>query len=563
MGRAGRAAGAALLLALAVLLLLPAAPAAAHATLIATDPAAGAVLPAAPDRVRFTFDEKVSLVPDGVRVFDAAGDPVASSATARDAVLEVDLPDEVGTGTLVVVWRVVSADGHPISGSLAFSVGAPSEQVVAVPVPDSGPTGPPLVSSIATWAGYVSLLLTAGLVAFVVLFVPEHHLADRARDRLVRSSRIGAGIAIVAWLAEVPLTAVYQVGAGVGALAKGSTWASLDRLEYVVAGVVSAGLVLAVVLLGRGLVDRTRRLVALAACALAACAPALTGHTRGVTPEALAVGADMLHLVAGSIWLGGLVALVLVLPDLGGRGALAAEVLARFSVVAAGVLAALAVTGVLLAWRIAGSWDVLFSTGYGRLLLVKIGAAAVAVLIACWNRFVLLPRLRDAAHRRDRRTGAGMLARSTAAEAVVLVAVLLLTGFLVDRSPEAAPAASAAGAGGPAGSGGPVEPAVRSVRMGHIEVRATLSSPRPGRGTVRVELLDVDGRPTEAFEAPRLRLAGADVDLGAVPVDSVAPGVYSGPVVIPTAGTWRLQVSLRLGEFENPVSVLEFPVEAG
>src|SRR5690606_37390545 len=113
---------------------------------------------------------------------------------------------------------------------------------------------------------------------------------------------------------------------GPGALTKGSTWASLDPLEYAVTATVVLGVALAVVLLGRGLLDRPRRVVALAACAVAACAPALTGHTRAATPEALAVGADMLHLVAGGIWLGGLVALVLVLPDLGGRRTLAAEV---------------------------------------------------------------------------------------------------------------------------------------------------------------------------------------------------------------------------------------------
>lgn len=540
-----------LVLVAALLLLLGApAPAGAHATLVSTDPAQGAVLPAAPDAVRFTFSENVSLVPHGVRVFDASGAEVGSDASASGRELSVGLADDPGDGTLVVVWRVVSEDGHPISGSLAFSVGAPSAEVVAPPVADQASTGPPWGLGLVAWLGYAALLLTAGLVAFVILFLPDHHLADRARSRLVRAARTGAVVAGLAWALNVPLTAVYQVGDGLGALGEGATWSSLDPTEYAVTLAVVAGVVLAVVLLGRGLVGRSRRAVALTACAVATCAPALTGHTRAATPEALAVAADMLHLLAGATWLGGLVALVLVLPDLGGRRTLAAEVLARFSVVAAGVLAALVLTGALLAWRIAGSWEVLLETGYGRLLLVKIGVAVVAVLIAAWNRFALVPRLQDASKRRERRAGAGLLVRTTAAEAGALVAVLLVTGFLVDRSPERAPELPVVA----------TEPVVDSSQAGEIEVRGTLAPPRTGPVAITVELLDADGRPTEGYAAPQLRLSNGELDLGDLPATSVGPGVYSAPVVLPSAGAWELQVALPLSEFESPVVVLDLPV---
>lgn len=537
------------LAALLVLLAVPA-PARAHATLIGTDPAQGAVLEAAPDAIRFTFTENVSLVPHGVRVFDAAGEEVGSDATAGGSELSVTLDEEPGDGTLVVVWRVVSEDGHPISGSLAFSIGAPSDQLVAPPVADQDSTGPPTALSIVGWLGYVALLLTTGLVAFVVLFLPDHHLADRARARLVRASRTGAVTAGLTWAISIPATAVYQVGEGLGALGEGATWSSLDPTEYVVSAAVVAGVALAVVLLGRGLVDRTRRVVALVACVVAACAPALTGHPRAATPEALAVAADMLHLVAGSTWLGGLVALVLVLPDLAGRRTLAAEVLARFSVVAAGVLVALVMTGALLAWRIAGSWGVLFETGYGRLLLVKIGAALVAVLIAAWNRFALVPRLQDAGKRRERRDSAGLLVRTTAAEAGVLVAVLLVTGFLVDRSPERTPDVPVTA----------TEPVVDTASASGVEVRATLAPPSTGPVTITVELRDEAGEPTEVFAAPALRLSNGDLDLGTLPATSVAPGVYSAPVVLPSEGAWQLQVSLPVSELENPVLLLDLPV---
>src|SRR5699024_1196114 len=92
-----RVSGWLLLLPLAAALLLgPAAPASAHATLIGTDPAEGAVLDTAPERVTFTFNESVIGVPAGITVFDATGEEVASSATVRDERLLVDLDEEIG-----------------------------------------------------------------------------------------------------------------------------------------------------------------------------------------------------------------------------------------------------------------------------------------------------------------------------------------------------------------------------------------------------------------------------------------------------------------------------------
>ncbi|WP_307827880.1 CopD family protein [Nocardioides sp. SYSU D00038] len=551
--RSGRAALLAVLAVLAVLALLvlgPAAPASAHATLIATDPAEGAVLDAAPERITFTFNESVIGVPTGVEVFDADGETVESTAEVEGAELGVTLDEEVGDGTLVVVWRLVSSDGHPIGGSLTFAIGAPSAEVKTPASAADGSTDAPWSLTAARWAGYGGLFLAAGLVAFAVLFLPRDPAADGPRPRLVRWARVGAAVGAVAWLLAVPLVAVYQLGQGAGALTDATTWSTISAYEYVVAAAVVVGLAAAVVLLGSGRPERGRGLAALAAAAVATCAPALTGHTRAATPEVLAIVADMLHLLAGATWFGGLVALALVLPALADRGPLGGEVLARFSTVAAALLAALVVTGVLLGWRIVESWSNLVETGYGRLLLVKVAAALVAVGLAAYNRSVLLPRLRDAKRRTDRREGAGLLARATAAEAGVLVAVLLVTGLLVDRSPE--PDVSVAAA---------ADPLVVNGALGGADLEVTVSSPTTGPSAVTLEMTDAAGQPFEGYETPRLGLSSDDVDLGTVPVRSVAPGTYSAQVVFPSPGTWRLQVSLRITEFERPVTTLELTVE--
>jgi copper transport protein len=536
-----------------VLLVLAPAPASAHATLVSTDPAEGAVLETTPERVTFTFDESVIGDPAGIRVFDASGDEVASTATVRDSQLFVDLDEEPGEGTLVVVWRLVSADGHPIGGSLSFSVGAPSDAVDVPTTTADADTTAPLLLSVVRWLGYLGLLVAAGVAFFSVLLLPRDDAADGSRARLRTTARAAAVVTVVGWGASVPLVALYQLGLPASALGDGSTWSSLAAAEYVVPAAVVAGVVLAVVLLPASVPGRGRAVLVVASSALALAAPAFTGHTRAATPEALVVAVDVLHLAAGAVWLGGLLAIGLVLGDLAARGDSGALVVSRFSTWAAGILAVLVVTGSIQAWRITGSWGALVDTGYGSLLLVKVLIILVAIAIAAWNRFSLLPRLRAATRRKERRASAGTLARTTLAEAGVLVVVLLVTGFLVDRSPEAEAATTSAPA--PA-----AETGRESVQLDTISAEVTLEPLAVGPATLTIEMTDEAGEPAEGYEAPRLSLSTTGVDLGQVEVRSLGPGVYAGDVVLPTTGEWKVQVSLRTTEFDNPVRTVRFVV---
>ncbi|MFI8525319.1 copper resistance protein CopC [Promicromonospora sukumoe] len=542
----------ALLLAVVWALLLgPADGAAAHATLISTDPAQGAVLDAAPERVTFTFNESVIGVPAGIKVFDATGQEIGSTATVQESRLLVDLDEEVADGTLVVVWRLVSADGHPIGGSLSFSVGEPS---AVVDVPETSAdvgTDAPFVLGVVRAVGYVGLLVAAGVAAFSVLFLPRDGLADRSRARLRPVARVAAGVAALGWLAAVPLVALYQLGLPASAVTDGSTWTALAAAEYVVPAVVVGGLALAVLSLPAGAAPgRKQAALVLAGSLLALAAPSFTGHTRAATPEALVMGVDVLHLAAGAMWLGGLVAIALVLGDLA-RGDTGAVVLGRFSTWAAVLLAVLVVAGVVLAWRVAGSWGALVGSDYGALLLVKVLVALVAVAIAAWNRFALLPRLRTAP-RKGRAAPAALLVRTAVAEAGVLVAVLAVTGFLVDRSPENDVAVTA---GQPS-----AQSAQESVELDDISARITLDPLAVGPATLTIEMTDAAGAPAEGYEAPRLALTSDEVELGEVAVSSLGPGVYAGDIVLPTTGEWEVQVSLRTTEFDNPVKSVTFVV---
>lgn len=523
-------------------------PASAHATLVATDPAEGAVLASAPGKVTFTFDEPVQLVPDGLLAFDAQGDPVALEPSAKGPVVTGTLDGDLDDGTYVVTWRVVSADGHPIAGSLTFHIGAPSAKVVP---PKLGPTDPgalPTIQAVVHGLDYAALLLAGGLAIFLGWTARGVRLADGVRRRLVRTLRGSAIVAMLAAAVAVPLSGAYQLGSGPsGILDTASLDPDLVSDDLIV-------LTLQVLGLAAAAWSASRMRPALAAdlaTALAVWSPALVGHTRAYEPSTLLVVTDALHLSAGAVWLGGLVGLALTLPSAAGRPRDAALLLSRFSTVAAALLAVLAASGVLLGWRIVGSWSRLFGETYGRLLLVKVALVLMVVAMAAWNRYRLVPRVTDShGHEQQRRT-TGLVRRTVVAEAAGLVAVLAVTGFLTQKPP---------------GGESPAQPAtadtgvVTGVASDDIVVLAVLDAGPGLQRRLVVQVQDLAGEPLDLYDAPAVALRSDTVDLGEVPVVPSSAGTYTADVVFPRAGRWQVQVSIRVDEFTSPVTTLDLDV---
>ena len=116
---------AALIAAAVVLAVLLQAPAAfAHAALVKAEPADGAVVVTAPSVLRLMFNEPVS--PLAIRLFGPDGGTVSlGEVTAANSAIAIQVP-ALQNGTHVLSWRVISADGHPVGGSVVFSIGAPS-----------------------------------------------------------------------------------------------------------------------------------------------------------------------------------------------------------------------------------------------------------------------------------------------------------------------------------------------------------------------------------------------------------------------------------------------------
>lgn len=157
-----------LLLALAALL---ATPAHAHSDLVETTPAQGDVITEAPESISLQFNEEPldSLV--DVVITNAAGDIVAmDAAEASGTEVLVPWPGSLGPGDYTVAYRVVSADGHPVTGTFTFTyTGAAStdaapmidEAAAAEVLADVEPTGSnlPLIIGVAVVVVVVIALL--------------------------------------------------------------------------------------------------------------------------------------------------------------------------------------------------------------------------------------------------------------------------------------------------------------------------------------------------------------------------------------------------------------------
>ncbi|MFI7079326.1 FixH family protein [Micromonospora sp. NPDC049903] len=536
---------------------LPAAPASAHAVLLGTDPADGAVLATTPAQITLTFNEPVAVRPGGVRLLDAAGEEVSADSRSVDTTVVLTVPPELPGGTYIVTFRVISADSHPVSGGFSFAVGAPSSSAVAVPESSPG-RGLDVLRQVTEALAYLGLLVGAGVLVFLLVLLRAD--APVLRRRLLRLTAWSVGLTVVARLVLVPAVPAWQDGRDLDGLVDPALWtAGLGAEESLSSLLVVLGLGAAwwaTTTAGSppsgGATGRRAALtaVAFAGVVLAWGAVALVGHTRTYGPAWLVVPADVLHVVTAGVWLGGLVALAWTLTrsaDLP-PGA-AARTVSAFSRTAAVLVGLLGVAGVLLGWRILGSWAALWGTAYGLALLTKVGLTVVVLAVAAHNRLRLVPRV--VAADRDEGSAAAwrLLRRSVRWEAALLVGVVAATGFLVTQSP-----VTETGTRPTADAG--ERPILVEAPLGSGRAVVRLTPGVVGVNSMELNLLDAAGQPVEPVDDPRLTVQLPAMDVGPLErtLSSTGPGRYEAVVDLPLAGSWVVQVSVRTSKYESPVA---------
>jgi copper transport protein len=183
-------------------------------------------------------------------------------------------------------------------------------------------------------------------------------------------------------------------------------------------------------------------LIAGCGAALAAAAvlvvPGAAGHAAQTSPRGLTLAFDWVHLATGSLWLGGLVGLLVLLARLPGRGRVPALAVAvpRFSAVALVSVVLLGASGIGETVDHLPAVNALWETGFGKAILVKAGLLGVALLIASGNLLRSRPRLIAAEARPELGApAASLLRRLVSGEVVVVLGIVFAAALLSSLAP--------------------------------------------------------------------------------------------------------------------------------
>jgi len=546
----------AVVLVAAVALLLPAS-AWAHAALLRTAPSASGILNGPPPRVLLTFSEAVEPRFAIVSVTDAGGHRVTSGSPTRSAsgarTLFVPL-EKIGQGWYLVYWRVISEDGHPVRGAFTFAVGpnpGPAPQFVIPSISETAAT-PRLL--IARWIVFLSMMGAIGL--YVLRVITARPVVRVVRDSSLRAITwafwISLGLALVATpiyvllaTAEFSIRSVFDVGALVPLIRDSAFGRSFVVLEAVLA---LFGLAAAVTMwVDRP--ERTQRSIAellavvggLGSAGACLLVPGIAGHANTTSPRGLALTLDWLHLVAGSIWIGGLVGLLVLWRSTRDllRVATLAFVVPRFSNVAFASVVLLIASGTWAAVLKLPTFASFWQTSYGQALVVKIALLAAAMLLAAVNLARTRPRLQAARARPDLAGGAAVLLRRlVAGETIFLWGAVFAAAVLSSVAPPSKALAKISHASARVGPGTVAE----TVKKNGYTIAVRITPNRAALPDTFTVHLTRDGKPVRgATVVTKFDMLDMEMQQQNYAFKEVSPGTYekSTPALV-MVGHWAI-----------------------
>jgi copper transport protein len=412
----------------------------AHAKLISSEPASGAVLDSPPATVKLYFTEDVGLEFSTARLLDRTRKEHIVGTLAHEgantASLVVPLPQDLADGGYTLIWRVVSGiDGHLTLGTLSFHIGPidPNQEPFDPALP-TGVDGDSFTTATETpdplrWLVRAALLAAATLLLggsiFTVLVIePSATDSGQAGDALWRSAGVHfAGIA--AWAAAILILALAldllaQVALitgtdYLGAAGRGDTMLTLLNstrfgFAWIMKAAAAALLLLLMVLVwafnkrgGSGLWE-----IGIAAGSLLLLAESLSSHAAAAVNSGQLLGlpvpliSDWLHLVTVATWIGGLGYMVLALfptfrrlnYDPETRRVFLGKSIPRFSRLAVASVALLAITGTYNLVVHSTDLGAILGSTYGQVLALKIIIFAALVGLGAVNLRRLSPLLR-------------------------------------------------------------------------------------------------------------------------------------------------------------------------
>lgn len=451
-------------------LVVSATAAGAHAAIVSSNPAAGEELKSAPGIVSLSFSEPLIANLSKVVVVDPNGgrhEGGPSGDRRMQASIATNAP-----GIYRVEWKTVSpVDGHSLEGRFFFGVGAKPDEEAAT---NLAPRSRELVLAVFRALEYAGLLAAAGaiLISFLARRKPRLEWVG-PKLRIPLTLALVSGIMVVggeALLASSNLAGTPDFFRTVPGLAR------LLRL-----GFVAAALAFAPSIAAAG-INVVFSLSALSAA----------GHAAATRPASWGIGTDAVHLVSAGMWAGGVIALATVAAGSGGEWR---KLLDRFTPIAIPAFLITVSTGVLRGTQELSQLSDLWSSGYGRVLVVKSSGvlAMIPLSVLAWRRVILKPRA------------------EVAVAGLVILAAGLLAAFPL---PPARVAETEAAAEKSSISGLPKpQDLTLGAYAGEVLLGITLLPGEPGRNEVLIYLLPIEGEEDAREVAVSAEVDGKELTL--------------------------------------------------
>jgi len=398
----------------------------AHVTLVDSEPVTQSRVDRPPTEVRLRFNEPVTITSNAVEVLAPNGTVLSGTARTEDDGRVVVAPVSrlrLGQG-YTVRWRVIGEDGHSPAGVFTFGVGVnappPTEAV--------GASGTTWRDDVARWGLFAALALLIGPLTLRLL-VLRGPVPGQLEHRFHLVSVIAAFLVIDVGIAAFVLRASNALQLPFVDLPYGDLQPFAEKTRFGIAFLVMTigfGIVAALLLVG-WVFDRLElRIPALLLSVALLSGLSLSGH-QGTEPNASWISelADWLHLVAASVWVGGVATLAFLVWPL--APSLRRTAFVGFARIAVVLVAVMVLAGGYLALVRLPELSDLWETLYGQLLLMKVAVVGIALVWGAVHHFVVRPRL-EAGEDPD-------VHPSLVGEAIVAFSVLLAAAILTNVAP--------------------------------------------------------------------------------------------------------------------------------
>ncbi|CDZ63307.1 copper resistance CopC/CopD family protein [Neorhizobium galegae] len=495
--------------------------ASAHASLNTTEPRDGSVVSTAPRVIALTFSEPVS--PTSLKLTRPDRSSVTlKSFVLKDRTVEITPPDDLSDGSYLLSWRVVSEDGHPIGGSVVFSIGQPNASARGAAADVDWPVRAGL------WIGKVALYV--GLFLGVGGVFAIHWFADGS-GKALRPVLAALGAGFAGALLSAGFQGLDTVGEPVSRLFVPTVWKAGmvtsfgPTVIFAITALALAGLALAS---GRG---RDGRWISISALITAAFALCLSGHASAADPQWLMRPAVFLHVAAIAVWAG---ALLPILAEFRKGGEAAGSALHRFSRFIPWAVLVLAVAGCVLAVVQVRTPAGLVTTAYGIVFLVKLGLLVLLFVLAAVNRWKL-----TSGSRKGEPAAIRQLVRSIAAETVILLLVFAVAATWRFTPPPRTLIADVQ------------RTAVVRLQTSKAVADVKITPDRVGEVAISAVIAKSDRSPLDPQEVTVvLSNPGAEIEPIRRKAERDKDGWTVPDIVLPIPGRWRLRLDVIISDFE-------------